>query len=64
MSKRIGEGLIGALLGAAIVGVIAFYVEDGVGWPLAFLVLAICFVLGALVGGRSLFWLLETLSNL
>ncbi len=64
MRRRIGEGFVGALLGAAIMGVIAFYLEEGVGWPVVFLVVATCFVLAALVGGRILFWLLEILSSL
>jgi hypothetical protein len=51
------QGLVGAVLGAVLYMVIAFYADGAVDPTFAVVLMAVCFALGALLGERGLEWL-------
>ena len=51
------EGLVGAVLGAVLFLAITYWVGGEPNWTFAFVLMAICFVLGAAVGRRFLEWM-------
>lgn len=63
MASTLLQGLFGALFGAVLSMVIFFWVGD-VNWSYAYLIMGICFVLGAALGHRFLEWIRDLIRAL
>ena len=57
---RILEGLIGAVFGAILSMVIFYFIEE-INWNFAYLIMGICFILGATLGETFLEWIRNVL---
>ena len=62
--KRIGEGCVGALLGAVLAAGISYYLGDAASWPFVVLVIGACFVLAGTIGEAFLQWMADLLRHL
>lgn len=63
MFKRVGEGLVGALLGGVVATGLSWSSSSGINWPFVYLFMGICFVLGLAVGERFLQWVADLIRH-
>ena len=63
MFKRVGEGLVGALLGGVVASGLSYSSSTGINWPFVYLFMGICFVLGCAIGGGFLQWVADLIHH-
>jgi CDP-diglyceride synthetase len=61
--KHLLEGFVGAIFGAVLFMVIVFYTDSEPNWDFAYVLMGICFIMGAALGERFLEWIKNVIQH-